>query len=201
MRDSRILKVVKDKKLLPEDKLRQAIQYKKKLGSKTSLADVMVKLGFVSEKQMSELVAESESIPVLDIAELEIDFEAMDKLPLEFLRKHEIIPLVDDKGKILLAMVEPVDFETLEEVQFMTNCLVETTLAPRNQIRKAVEEYYALSPHERKARVREAATEPATEPKPIPQSPYLAEVLAEILMERGLVTREEIAARLKTREL
>lgn len=201
MRDSRILKVVKDKKLLPEDKLRQAIRYKKKLGSKAKLADIMVKLGFVSEKQMSELVAESESIPVVDIAEHEIDFEAMDKLPREFLRKHGIIPLADDKGKVLLAMAEPVDFETLEEVQFMTNCLVETTLAPRNQIRKAVEEYYALSPHERKARVREAAAEPATEPKPIPQSPYLAEVLAEILMERGLVTREEITARLKTREL
>jgi hypothetical protein len=201
LRDSQILKVIKDKKLIPDSKLRQAINYRKKLGPEAKLADVMVKLGFISEKQMNEIVAQSESIPVIDIGKHVIDFGAMEKLPEEFLRKHEIVPLEDETGKILLAMATPIDFEAVEEIQFMTNCLIETALAPRDQVRKAIDEYYSLSPHERKARVREAAQAPVAEPKPIPQSPYLAEVLAEILVERGLVTREEITARLKTREL
>ncbi len=194
--------MVKDNKLLSEDKLRQAIEYKKKLGPDVGLADVMVRLGFINEKQMRELVAQSESVPVIDISEYAIDPEAMEKLPRDFLRNHGVLPLADEKGKILLAMAEPVDLETVEEIQFMTNCLVETALAPRDQIRKAIEEYDSLSPHERKARVWDAAAHMApAEPKPIPKSPHLAEVLAEILVERGLVTREEITARLKTREL
>jgi type IV pilus assembly protein PilB len=201
LRDSKLLKVIKDKKLLPESKLRQALEYKKKLGPEAKLADVMLKLGLVDEKQVSELVAESESIHVIDIGKHSVDFEALDKLPRKLIEKHVVVPLADEKGKILLAMAEPVDLETLDEIQFITNCLVETVLAPRNDIKKAIEEAYSLSPHERKARAREVAHAVPAAPKPLPKSPYLAEVLTEILVERGLVTKEEIIARLKAREL
>jgi hypothetical protein len=201
LRDSKLLKVIKDKKLLPEDKLRQALAYKKKLGPDAKLSDVMLKLGLIDEKQVSELVAESESIHIIDLDSHEVDFNALEKLPRELLEKHMIVPLAEDKGKILLAMAEPIDFEMVEEIQFMTNCLVETALAPRNQIKKAIEEAYGVPHHERKARAREVVHTAPAAPKPMPKSPYLAEVLAEILVERGLVTKEEITARLKTREL
>jgi type IV pilus assembly protein PilB len=201
LRDSKLLKVIKDKKLLTEDKLRKALAYKKKLGAETKLADVMLKLGFINEKQVSELVAESESIHVIDLTKHSVDFNALDKLPRKLLEKNTIVPLADEKGKILLAMAEPIDLETVDEIQFMTNCLVETVLAPRNDITKAIEEAYSLSTHERKARAREVAHITPVAPKPLPQSPYLAEVLTEILIERGLVTKEEIIARLKARDL
>ncbi len=201
MRESKLLKVIKDKKLLPEDKLRQALEHKKKLGPDTKLADVMLRLGLIDEKQISELVAESESIHVIELDKHDVDFEALDKLPRELLEKNMVVPLADEKGKILLAMAEPIDFETVDEIQFMTNCLVETVLAPRNQIKKTLEEAYGLSTHERKARAREVAHTVPTAPKPLPESPHLADVLAEILVERGLVTKEEIIARLKAREL
>ena len=201
MRDSKLLKVIKDKKLLTDDKLRQALDYKKKLGAEAKLADVMLKLGFISEKQVSELVAESESIHVIDLTKHSVDFNAFDKLSRELLEKNTVIPLADEKGKILLAMAEPIDLETIDEIQFITNCLVETVLAPRNDITKALEEAYGLSTHERKARAREVVHAAPAKPKPLPESPYLAEVLTEILIERGLVTKEEIIARLKAREL
>lgn len=201
MRDSKLLKVIKDKKLLPEDKLREAIAYKKKLGAEAKLADVMLKLGFVDERQVSELVAESESIHVVDLAKHIVDFDALDKLPRELIEKNTIVPLADEKGKILLAMAEPIDLETVDEIQFMTNCLVETVLAPRNDIKRVIQEAYGLSPHERKARAREVPHAAPAAPKPLPESPHLADVLAEILIERGLVTKEEIIARLKAMEL
>ena len=203
MRDSQLLKVIKDRNLLPEDKLKAAIEQKKKLGINARLADVIVRLGYMDAKKMNELVAQGQAASFVDLTRYAVDAEAMEKLPQEFLRKHEFVPLADKKGKILLAMAQPVDIETLEKIQFMTNCLVDTVLASRSQIRSAIEEFYSLSPHERKARAREAAAQAAAAPpsKPIPQSPFLANVLAEILVERGLVTREEIAARLKTREI
>ena len=140
-------------------------------------------------------------MPAIDLRKRKIDHEAMEKIPREFLEKHQILPLLEEKGKVRLATAQPIDFEVIEEVQFMTNCLVETALAPREDILKAIEEYFSLAPHERKARAREAARAAKAEmPPSVPKSPHLAEVLAEILMERGLVTREEIDARLKTRE-
>lgn len=201
MKDSRLLKVIRDRKLIPDSRLKDAVEHRKKKGTGTDLARILVEKGLISEEDMSKIIAESESIQVIDIAKHRIDFDAMEKLPRNFLTEHGIVPLADDRGKILLAMAEPVDLETVEEIQFMTNCLVETALAPREQINRAIEEYYSLSAHERKALAREASKMPAVEPKPIPRSPHLAEVIAEILVERGLVTREEITARLKTREL
>ncbi len=141
-------------------------------------------------------------IPVIDLEKHQIDVEAMAKIPRDFLENHEVIPLAVEKGKILLAMVRSINLEILEEIQFMTNCLIETALAPREQILKAIKEYYSLSPYERRVRVREAPKAVVKKaPQRVPQSPHLAEALAEILIERGLVTREEIDARLKTREL
>ena len=201
MKESQLLKIIKDNKLLPDDKLKKAISARSKQGSKTDLANAIVKLGYMSEREISELLARSESVPILDIGSHIVDAFAMDKLPKEFLEKHRILPLADEKGKIILAMAEPIDIETVEEIQFMTNCLVETVLAPYDRIKKAMDEYYSLPPHERMARSRQAAQTAPSQPKPIPKSPHLAEVLAELLVERGLVTREEITARLKTREL
>lgn len=203
LRDSQLLQVIKDKKLLSDDKIKQALEHREKLGSGKSLADTLVKLGMVKKQQISQIVAQSQSVPVLDIAAHAIDVDAMEKLPRELLEKNKLLPLVDveDKGKILLAVARPLDFETVQEIQFMTNRLVETALAPPTQILNAIEEFYSESPHERRARQRETAHPRAKEAKPIPKSPHLAEVIAEILIERGLLTREEIAARLKTREL
>jgi type IV pilus assembly protein PilB len=201
LRESRLLKLIRDKKLLSEKKVKQAVEHKKKLGPDGTLAGAIVELGFVNERQMSEIVARSDSVPVLNLAKHTVDFDAMEKLPRELLQKHKMLPLTGEKGKILLAMAQPLDFETVEEVQFMTNRLIETALAPSSQITSAIEDFYSQSPHERKARIRESAQAAVKKPKPVPKSPHLAEVLTEILMERGLVTREEIIARLKTREL
>lgn len=204
LRDSILLKLLKERNLIPPDKIKAALDYRDKLGSGASLADAVVNLGLLTEEQISQLTAESKSLETVDITDRQIDFEAIEKIPQAFLEKHAIVPLADKKGKILLAMAEPVGFQTVDEIQFMTNCLIETVVAPRKQIVKAIEEAYSLSPRERKARAREVETaRPAalSHERPIPKSPHLADVLAEILIERGLVTREEIVTRLKTREL
>jgi type IV pilus assembly protein PilB len=153
LRESRLLKVLKDKKLVPDNKLRQALEYRKKAGPGAKLSDVIVKMGLVNPERMNEIVAESENIQVVDLTGHAVDANAMEKLPREFLEKHGIVPLAFEKGKVMLAMSEPVDFETLEEVQFMTNCLVEPVLAARDQVRKSIEEFYLLPTHERKALV------------------------------------------------
>lgn len=202
MKDSELLQLLRNKDLVPPEKVKAAVEYRNKLGPGASLADALVNLGFLTEEQINQLIGESKSREAVDITNREVDFEAIEKIPREFLEKHEMVPLADKKGKVLLAAAKPVGFQTLDELQFMANCPIETVQAPRDQILKAIEEAYGLSPRERKARAREVETaRPAAREKPIPKSPHLAEVLAEILIERGLVTREEIATRLKTREL
>ena len=120
MKDSQLLKIIKDNKILPDDKIKKALSEKARLGADADLAAVITKLGFLSDRQISEFIARSESVPVLDIGNHTVDAFAMDKLPKEFLIKHKILPLAEEKGKILLAMAEPIDLETVEEIQFMT---------------------------------------------------------------------------------
>ena len=135
---------LKERGLISDAQLDTARDYQTSTGG--PLREILVKLDFVKEDILNRALAEEENIPLVDITRESIDHPAVSKIPRAVLEKHQVVPVNHEHGEdtVLLAMADPSDYDAIEEVQFLTNCRVETALASRASIRKAINQYFNL---------------------------------------------------------
>ena len=135
---------LKERGLITEAQLQTALDFQGSTGG--ALREILVKLDFVKDNVLNQALAEEENIHLVDIDRESIDHRAVGRIPRAILEKHMVVPIHHDHGEetILLAMADPSDFEAVEEVQFLTNCRVETALAARGAIKRAINQYFNL---------------------------------------------------------
>ena len=130
--------------LLSDAQMKTALEYQQSLGGK--LAEIIRKLGFVDETRLNDFLARRERMRTIDVSNRVIDRELMSKIPRSVIEGHEVIPFRQSENTILLAMAEAMDYEAIEEIQFLTSCVIETALAPRSQILAAIARFYNENP-------------------------------------------------------
>lgn len=146
--------------LISEAQLKTALEYQRALGGR--LHEIIGKLGFVEEKPLNDFVARSQHMHTIDVSGRVIDEELLRRIPREVIERHEVIPFRQSDESILLAMSEAMDYQAIEEIQFLTRCKIETALAPRSQVLAAITRFYDEHPE------IDASPAPAT-PPPLPE--------------------------------
>jgi type IV pilus assembly protein PilB len=182
--------------VISASQLKTAVDFQKKVGGE--LRDILVKLGYVKESVLAEVMAASQNLgaATIEINATVVDIEALKILPRPLLEKHQVIPLnSDDPNTLVLAMSDPNNIAAIEEIQFLVRRMVEPAVAPKNAIRKAlnqIDEFLA------EARPKgPASTIPADKARAILQMPLERLIRAYIItqIERGALTADELIAR------
>lgn len=139
-----IIQRLRDRGLITDAQFQTAIDYQRSTGG--ALREILVKLGFVAESQMNQFLADEAGLELVDVTRESIDHGTMSKLPRAVIEKHQVVPIEHDheESKILLAMADPSDLEAIQEIQFLTNQPVEAVLAPKAEIKKAINQYFNL---------------------------------------------------------
>ncbi|MFN0057114.1 MAG: hypothetical protein ACKVX7_01535 [Planctomycetota bacterium] len=170
--------------LVTEAQLRTATEYQASLGG--SLRTILLKLGFVSEERLSAFIARREHLPTIDIETRPLDVELMARIPRETIERHRVLPFRLSESSVLLVMSEPMGFQAIEEIRFITGKKVEMALAPASQIQARITRYYA----ERRAAA--PVEQPDTAKLLIEQiaDPNVA-ALARALLRKGVISADE----------
>ena len=127
-------------KKISKDTLKYAFAMHDKIGG--DFAPLLVKLGYVSDEDITEMIGHLSGMPTVDISSLIIPEKLVRAIPRNVIEKHIVIPITKKDNQITLAMSKIDDFEAIEEVQFLTSCRVEPVLASREAIRKAIVQFY-----------------------------------------------------------
>jgi hypothetical protein len=185
--------------IIGEPQLKHALEIQRTTGGE--LRDILPKLGYVRDHVVVQYIAREKHMHFVDPEAGEVDDDLMSKIPRELIEKHQIVPLKGEHG-IVLALSDPDDFAAIDEIQFLTNRPMESALAARASIRKAINQYYQREEARKKRAAAGAA--PATgqggaTPDHLPQllalsSDALLKGLALALIERGQVDPEAILA-------
>ena len=125
---------------LTKEKFKYALAMHEKIGG--DFAPLLVKLGYVSDADITEIVGKLEGIPTVNIATLVIPKKLVEKIPRDVIEKHTVIPVSKKDDQIRLAMSDVNDYEAIEEIQFLTGCKVDPVLASRDAIRKSIIQFY-----------------------------------------------------------
>ena len=183
-------------KLLTDAQLKQAEGMRKQVGG--NLGSIIVKLGLLTDDQLTRFISEQERLPVVDLSTQVIPKSLVKRVPKEVLERHQVIPVHMDHDVLTLAMADPTDFEAIEEIQFLTNCRVHVALASRAAIAKALNHFRTDEERAREDLIKEL-DQPATRQAPLEVSPGLEQALIPLLIAKGVITEEEL--RKKAREL
>ncbi len=127
--------------LIDENSLASALEIQKKDGG--TLGQALVKTGAVDEVTYTQHLGKVFGLPVVNLEEVEIEIECIDRIPDDVARKFQVLP-ISRAGRVLtLAMANPSNIFAIDDIKFITGLEVQSVVAGEMAIKKAIEKYYA----------------------------------------------------------
>ncbi|MCL4782980.1 MAG: type II secretion system ATPase GspE [Bryobacterales bacterium] len=131
------------KGLISLEDLEKALEIQKERGDK--IGRILVDLGFVSSKDVLATLAEQLGLDLVNLQSEPPGAPELEGLNARFLRQARAIPYAVEDSVLLLAMADPLDFETIAAVHRFTGLRTRPVLAAEAEILEAVERHYADS--------------------------------------------------------
>ena len=126
--------------LITDQQLALAIYEQEKSGK--PLPDVLQELYGLGAEAVQYLQAEDAGIEKVDLARVRVDQEALKKVPSQFALEHKLIPISLSQNRLTVAMANPFELASLDQLQFMTRLYIDARYAPESKIMEAIEKYY-----------------------------------------------------------
>jgi type IV pilus assembly protein PilB len=129
--------------LITQDQLKEALKVQKETAGK--LGETLIKLGFVSEEDITECLSQQFGVPSINLAHFEIDANVIKLIPADVARKYNILPVNKTGATITIAMADPTNVFAMDDIKFMTGYNVEPVVASELGIKAAIDNYYGTT--------------------------------------------------------
>jgi type II secretory ATPase GspE/PulE/Tfp pilus assembly ATPase PilB-like protein len=90
-------------------------------------------------------------VPYVNLFEPELSPDVIKLLKVDMAKKFGVVPVKKEANALVLAMSDPMDFETMDNVRFITGLTIKPVLAMGAEIKDAIRKYYDGEPVTRKA--------------------------------------------------
>lgn len=144
MRNERIGDYLVSQGLINEDQLQQVLAAQKESNGTKKFGDVVVELGFMSEVNFTKALAGKLRVSYVDLDNIEINTEAVQKVPEALARKHTVIAINIQGKRLTVATNDPVNFIVLEDIKVSTGMDTVPVLATTTAINKAIGKSYSM---------------------------------------------------------
>jgi len=148
--------LVKEKVITPEQ-LDQALKVQKESNSR--LGSVLVKLGFLSDEDVTNFLSRQYGVPAINLAYFEIDPSVVKLIPQETAKRYQILPLSRVGASLTIAMVDPTNVFAMDDIKFMTGFNIEPVVASESAILEGIEKAYGGSHEEDLEKVMASVSE------------------------------------------
>ncbi len=134
--------LIESGQLTPE-KLDLALSEQRQTGEK--LGVVLQRLGICSEKQIARTLAGQAGVECVELIGLEIAPAALTLVERAYAEKRALLPLQVKASSLVVAMANPLDLATIDELTRMTGKYIEVVHAPDSEVADAIVRYYGVS--------------------------------------------------------
>jgi len=137
-----LVDVLLREKFIREKDLKKVREYQKKNGG--SFADIVVKLGLVTEEQVVIGLAEQLGIPHMKLSNYQLDPEIMEMLPEKVIREEKVVPLSKSGNSLTVAVANPLDVLLIDNLKVLTGCKIQTVVSTLSEIEQVIADYYSV---------------------------------------------------------
>lgn len=182
--DKRLGAALLDMGLLEDSELQRALERHREVGG--SLVEVIVEMGLLSEQRVAQATEEMFGIPLVELSSISIPPEVKALVPAERARDLQAIPFAMEGGLLRVALLNPLDNLVLEELEDLTEQIIEPYQITRASFQYALATQYP---------------ELGLQPPPLPQSISSDESdLGDILVKKGWISPDDLKATLAQHE-
>lgn len=201
-----------------------ALGEQKQWGGK--FCSILTKLGFADERAIAEVLESQLGQTCTSLDDMTIPPDVLARVKIDIAKKYGVIPIEYDKSGLTVAISDPTDLATIDELSFTLGVRIKPVLALESAIRRAIAQYYegvapeikpqksilATAPEEcviiRDERGKaplvspERAAQPAEQLQKRDTSFKVAfEALLALLIDKGLITKEELSKKIREKSI
>ena len=126
------------------DQLIAALQLQKENPTEegaAQLGQVLLKMGTIDEMALAAALAAQFGIPLADLRQEQPDSDVLELVGEELSRKHTVIALRQENGRVFLAIADPLDTEAIQELT--KHCRrIGLTMGTRSEIERLIDQSY-----------------------------------------------------------
>jgi type IV pilus assembly protein PilB len=105
------------------------------------LGQVLVEQGVLTEAQLVMALSKQIGLEFVDLTEYPVDGSALARVPAAVCRRHAVLPIGYDDGRIVLAMADPGNIFALDDVRSMTGMDARPVVATRDDLLAAIDRF------------------------------------------------------------
>jgi type IV pilus assembly protein PilB len=144
-------------KVITQEQLEQATKLQKE--SHSRLASALVKLGFLSDEDVTNFLSRQYGVPAINLSYFEIDPAVVKLIPFETAKRYQILPLSRVGASLTIAMVDPTNVFAMDDIKFMTGFNIEPVVASESSILAGIDKAYGTSKEEELESVMQSMNE------------------------------------------
>ena len=129
-------------KAITESQLQKALELQK--GSGRKLGEVMMDANMLTQDQLAKAMSEQLGYELVDLSNISISDQVLALVKADLLKKKSVIPVEygENSNVIRVAMADPLDLDTIDDISIITGCRVEPVIATEHQIKIAIDRFF-----------------------------------------------------------
>jgi type IV pilus assembly protein PilB len=125
--------------VLDEKRLKEAMQHAD--ANHRRLGEALVEMGLVEEEQVTKAMATQFDLEYVDLDQHVVDTSALDLMPDELIKRHLVLPLGKENGRLKIIIHDPLDLDTMDLLRFRLNTELECALASKSKIKRYIDTF------------------------------------------------------------
>ncbi|MFC1494558.1 ATPase, T2SS/T4P/T4SS family [Thermodesulfobacteriota bacterium] len=136
----RLGEILIDSGLIDNKVLNEALEKQKT--EKKRLGQVLIDMGVATDEAIASALADQLKIPLLKLSDLEIPPDTINLVPADMAESNLIIPVKSTENNIQIAMVNPTDLNSINDLRFATGMNIDVAVATQEDILDALDVHY-----------------------------------------------------------
>ena len=118
--------------------LADALQYATEHGKR--IGEALVELELCSDEEVTKALATQFGFEFVDLDKV-VEQHSLDLIPTDLIRKHMVLPVGHENGRLKVVITDPLDLETLDLLRFRLNTEVTPVLAPASKVKRFIDTF------------------------------------------------------------
>ena len=138
----RIGDVLQELGYINDEQVGQAIAYQKE-NKGVRLGAALINLGFITEKQMLEALGKRLNYDVVNLSELSVDVDVVEKIPKVLAEKYNMMGYRMEDGIYYIVVDDPLNFYGIEDIRQVVGMDLHISLCEKKPLENSIQYYYS----------------------------------------------------------
>lgn len=140
-RPQQIGKILVAEGLVTDKQLRHALEIQAG-DPQLRLGEILQDQGAATHETIISTLAEKLGLPFVRLKDFEVDPVCLNRLPVDVARRYQILPLMEHDRRLVVAMEDPTDQETIHLLRFLAGTSLEVVVATQGELQAAINRHY-----------------------------------------------------------